>query len=537
MNPFTRTWRSLMAATKAFRETYTSTKSFEWNEDFHTFDGRSLRYAILWAMYENTAYRDVHTWAQSYKTTFGLYRFIRAVQSPAFRLGDFWQSHLWGGLLDPAAGDGKSTPSALPIITPKEDVKLRAAIAKIWEWSNWQSEKDVVALRGAVLGDTFIKIMDDSEKRRAYMLPVHPGKIKELETDTFGNVKEYVLEESRPDPVNGRPVTYREEVTRNGDAVVYRTYLNGTLYPWANDLAEYAVNYTFVPMVFIRHRNMGLPWGWSELHAGLSNFREVDDQASLLNDQIRKMVNSVWFFAGVSGSSSGTTVPVSTPSEDSPEAGREDMPAIYGPLGATANPLVSTLDITATGANIEKLVAKIERDYPELSEDIANAGGDISGRALRINRQPIIDRVLNRRPNYDSALVRAHQMAIAIAGWNGYDTAFEGYDLGSYAAGTLEHSIGDRPVFAKDPLDDLEVDKAFWEAANAAKTAGGMTGMKMFFEKQGWSKKQIDEFMNSDENLMKVESQRMALDAQKKLQAGEGNQPPHKETDPSTQVK
>jgi len=510
-----------MAATKAFRESYTSTSSINWNEDFNTFAGRTLRYSINWAMYENSAYRDVHTWAQSYKTTFALYRFVRAIESPAARLGDFWQTHLWGGLLDMQAGDGKSAPSALPIITAKEDKKLREAIAKIWAWSNWQNEKDVVTLRGSVLGDTFIKIMDDNVKRKVWMQPVHPGTIKELDVDTWGYVKEYVLEESRPDPVSGRPATYREEVTRSGDDVVFRTYMNNSLYSWNDIAAEYSIPYTFVPLVFIRHRNVGMPWGWSEFHAGLPLFREADEQGSLLNDQIRKMVNSVWLFSGVSGNSAGTTVSTATPTDDNPEGGREDVPALYGPSGATATALVSPLDISATASRIESLVSKIERDYPELSDNLENAGGDISGRALRLNRQPVIDRVLNRRPNYDMALVRAHQMAIAIAGWRGYDDAFAGYNLESYAAGALDHTIGDRPVFAKDPLDDLEVDRVFWESASAAKNAGGMTAMVLFFQKQGWSKQQIDDFTNSDENQMKLESQRMAIDTQKKLSSGE----------------
>lgn len=504
-----------MAATRAFREGYASTNPLKISEDFSTFEGRALRYQINWAMYENTAYRKVHSWSESYKSAFGLYRFIRNIESPAFRLGDFWQAHIWGGILDAEAGDGKSKPSALPIVTDSKE--LRKAIAMLWKWSNWKTEKDVVTLRGAVLGDSFIKITDDIERKKVYMSALHPGKVRDVVMDNWGNVKAYVIEETRPHPDNGRDVTYREEAERDGDDVVYRTFMNGSLYAWNGEADTWTVPYGFIPMVMIRHRNVGIDWGWSEMHAGMPAFREVDEQSSLLADQIRKMVNTVWLFSGVSAPSDANGVLPVSPTKNETDSAREDVPALYGPAGATATSLVSNLDITATADRINKMVAKIERDYPELSDDLANASGDISGRALRINRQPIIDRVSQRRPGYDDALVRAQQMAVAIGGWREYDDAFSGFNLDSFKEGKLNHSIAERPVFDKDPLDDLEVEKAFWEAANAAKTAGGMTGMVVFFRKNGWTDEQINEFVNSPENTLRTEAMKSAAEANKNL--------------------
>ena len=512
-----------MNAVYAFREAFLQSDSTRNNKDeFSTWEGRKMRYAINWAMYENTAYRRAHAWADSYKTTYGLYRFIRGIYNPALRLGDFWQSHLWGGLLDAQAGDGKQKPSAIPISIDGDGNALRGAIAKVWDWSNWQSEKDVITLRGAVLGDSFIKIVDDPERKKAYMMPVHPNTIKALTVDHWGNVKAYTIEETRLHPRNNvEQVRYREEATREGDSVVYKTYMNDALYAWSDDgNAEWTVYYGFVPLVFIRHRHVGLPWGWAEMHAGLPNFREVDDQASLLNDQIRKMVNAPWLFAGVNAPATGNVqASTSTPTTDNPEAGREESPALYGPAGATATPLVAPLDITATATNIKDMLAKLERDFPELSDDLANAGGDVSGRALRINRQPIIDRVEQRRPNYDAALVRAQQMAVAIAGWRGYDDAFKGFDLDSYGAGKLDHSIGGRPVYAKDPLDDLEVEQALWTAASAAKTAG--VPLSVFLKRNGWDDKAIKDLLANPEVMARADMLKASVDAAKTSATGD----------------
>ena len=47
-------------------------------------------------------------------------------------------------------------------------------------------------------------------------------------------------------------------------------------------------------------------------------------------------------------------------------------------------------------------------------------------------------------------------MALAIGGFRGYE-GFDGFTLDSYAAGDLDHTIPARPVFGRDPLDDLEL--------------------------------------------------------------------------------
>ena len=80
---------------------------------------RNMRYRILWAMYENSAYRNLHHWSKSYKVAYGLYRYIRAIYNPSYRLGEFWKAHLLAGKLDADAGDGEAVPSALPIITSR----------------------------------------------------------------------------------------------------------------------------------------------------------------------------------------------------------------------------------------------------------------------------------------------------------------------------------------------------------------------------------------------------------------------------------
>lgn len=513
-----------MAGITAFRESYMGVQEGINEDDFGTYEARRLRYSILWSVYENTAYRRMHTWAQSYKATYGLYRYVRNIYNPAYRIGVFWKSHIWGGRLDPAAGDGKTVPSALPIVTDNE--AIRPALAQIWRWSNWQTKKDVVALKGSILGDAAIKVVDDTDRRKVYLKFVHPGTIKEVTLDPFGNVKAYTIEETRPHPdKQNTDVTYTEIATRDGDDVIYTTYLNGSPYPWDGGDPSWSIPYGFIPLVLIQHDDAGYDWGWSELHPALSKFREVDDLASKLSDQIRKMVDAPWLFSGVSAPS-GKKTTGSERTSDAPEAGREDVPALYGPAGSGATPLVAPLDISSTTAYIQTILQGIEKDFPELADDLHNVQGDISGRALRINREPVENKVFERRARYDDALVRVQQMALTIGGFRNYQ-GFAGFGLQSYAAGDLEHSIADRDAFKKDPTLELDYEKQFWDVANQAKTFG--LPPTLYLKRNGWSEEDIKEFMNSPEyqsRLAAMEASRKGMEAMQNSEAGKVNNLP-----------
>src|SRR5574338_1275075 len=127
-NLFSRLWSATMAGYKAFQQKFMGAELL-FSDDYTGFESRKLRYAILWSMYENTAYAKIHTWGDLYKTEYGLYRYIRNIYNPSYRIGEFWKAHLLGGSLDPEAGDGKEIPSALPIATDNES--LRPALAQL----------------------------------------------------------------------------------------------------------------------------------------------------------------------------------------------------------------------------------------------------------------------------------------------------------------------------------------------------------------------------------------------------------------------
>lgn len=500
-----------MAGVKAFREAFMSGGVLD-EADFSDFEARKVRYDIYWALFENTAYRTLlHPWSQSYKLKLSLYKHIREIYSPAYRLCEFHRAHLMGGLLDPEAGDGVIEPSALPIVIPStnevNDVALRAAISNVWEWSNFQATKDVYTLYGTVFGDTALKIVDSVEHDKVYVEVVHPGLIRSVDLDPFGNVKGYEFEEVREHPtVPGKAATYLEVAERDGIDVVYSTYLNGELFAWDGDESEWSVPYGFVPLVVNQHDDVGLEWGWSELHPGRLRFHELDDIASSLSDQIRKTVNTVWFF---SGQAAPKTVPVLSGADSTtarPDPQREELNALYtANERAKATALVAPLDLSGTVAYLNSLVERLEEDYPELRFEKFRIS-NVSGETLREARKPVEEKVTQRRASYDNALRRAHQMAVAIGGFRGM---FPGFNLDSYRTGALDHWIGKRPVFTEDITGELENEKLFWLTAIEAGKAG--VTLPAFLRLQGWTEERILEITEDEEYSRKLEISEAAL--------------------------
>ena len=489
-----------MAGVTAFREAAFSADVAS-PDDFSSHTSRQTRYDMYWKAVENTHYRDMNRFAPKMKADYGLYRHIRGIYNPSFRLAEFYATHLMGGSLDPEAGDGKGEPSAIPIITDND--ALRPAIAQLWRWSNWAGRKADWTRRGAIFGDIGILACDDVARQRVSFKVLHPGVIRELVMDDEGNVKGYILEEERDDPRittqqrlatrnqderYTRKVTYTEIAEREGESVVYTTLLDNVPYPWNGTEAEWAEPYGFIPLVMVQHVDIGLDWGQGMLHATLGKIREADDMASKLHDQVRKMVEGAFLIAGAArGASNAVNATNTAASVTNPEPGREEMKIIYSSNPDTkVHSLVSPLDIAATSAAIAEVLHELERDHPELRSDIATASGDASGRALRVARQAAEAKVLSARVNYDDGFERLMRMGLTIGGMRGY---FPGIDEGSYDRGDLDFRIGKRPVFAVDPLDDLEVKEKMWIVAGLATTAG--MDLALFLEDEGWAADKI----------------------------------------------
>lgn len=472
-SPYSAARGALAAGVGRYREAaFVADADDPW-ESWGDYANRKLRYAIFQAHVEGSAYRCIQAYAEGMKADHDLYSYVRPVLSPAYRCVEFWSQHLMGGILDPDAGDGKARPSCLPIITANE--AIRPALTQIWRDSNWQSYKDVWTLNGASMGDAPMLIVDDPYRQSVYFKPIHPGTVRECERDDYGNVKGYVLEETRVHPdadrINGdsRTAIYSEECRKVGGRIVYTTYLDHEPHDWRYYHDGYrgrvfgptwTEDYDFVPMVIVQHRNRGLGWGWSELQPSKSKLQELDDMASKFNDGFRTNTKPRWFLAGIDPETRLDFTSEDDDSEDSDpdtiDRNSEDSIKAKDP-GARPWPMVAALDVAGGTAHLASILAAIEKDHPELTA--SEAGLNASGTARRIAQQRLEASVVQRRAGYDDGLVRAHKMAISIGAIKEYP-GLEGFDEGSFLRGELDHSIGDRPVFAVDEMDRLEESQA-----------------------------------------------------------------------------
>jgi hypothetical protein len=444
---------------------------------------RRLRYAVLWGHVEGTAYRDIHKFAEGLKAEYDLYEYIRPIFNVAHRDIKFWAGAIRGGLLDERAGDGQERPSSLPIAVPETNPKaddLRAAIARGWRDSNWQAKKEHWARFGAGMGDAFLMVVDDPGRMAVYYKVIHPGTVRHVEKDPYGNVKGYVIEEVRSHPEAdllgvSRTAIYTEICEKQGESIVYTTYLdyhlgNADPYDWRDypdDFPEgrkvggqWTEDYGFVPLVHAQHQDWGLGYGVAELFPSLPKIIELDDVSSKLDDAIRNTVNPRYLISGVSpgenlGFEDGDDAAEEGYGRDGRRKGegRDILDYLYSSSpDARATPLVSTPDIAATSAHVQTILASLERDHPELTVD--RIGDNASGTARRVATERIEASVAQRRATYDDAEVRAAKMLVSIGAARGYP-GYEAFDAGSFARGELEHAIADRPVFAVDESDRI----------------------------------------------------------------------------------
>lgn len=419
---------------------------------YNSYDGRQWRYNQALHYYSNTVYSVVNRFAESYKSQNHLYKHIRAIYNPVARLVEFYPGKVYGGSIDYE----KLQKGAVPI--GMADEALREAIRQVFQWSTWGVHKSLYVRNGALYGDTALKIVDDRDEGRVRLEVLDPRKIKYLEKDDAGCVKRIIIEyldcdDEAPLTPMGNTSSAAKTYTKTEiiDEEMFRTFKDGQPFAYYEDadgrmVSEWPNEYGFVPVVLTHHKQLGLEYGGSAFHTQVSKIDELNDAASLLNDQVRKAVQTIWWAAGVA--KSGDLSPSSEK--------RDDVPMVYAPAGSQPFPMVAPTDIAAALQNIQEMLGELERDLPELSMHRLREGGNLTAPGVRAAYSDAIDRITDARSNYDDALVRALRMAIAIGGLNRYDK-FRPYTLDFYRNGDADFFIADRPVVSDELTEEQTV--------------------------------------------------------------------------------
>lgn len=421
----------------------------------YQYQNLSALYDYRWHLYQNSIFDDPVVWYR-YRLRYGLYRYIRPIYNPVRRLVDFYAGVVYPGRL---SIDGNRLPDGSPLAIPlTQDTPpaLRTAIGQLWQWSNWQTGKNLFVRYGAALGDVGVEIVDDVDRGKVAFDIIWPGWVTELELDYTGNVKRVTYEYDTEDD-EGKKYTYKKVMTPE----FIGEYKDDEPFPYDEGVeAERDNPYGFVPFVWCKHTDLGNEHG-SPAVRNVNKIDELNELASHAHDRAHGVMSSPIVASGQSVASLNSEA-LQTKQESTLDAataytGRETVKLIRTELGGQ----VSAVEIPEGEAlnYMVKLIEEIERDHPELTMyNELRAMSQITGPAAERLVGDAIAYIEEARSNYDMQSIKLFQMGVAIAGWRANSGAwgpldrqqqkFTPFDLESYDRGDLDFEIGSRPILA-----------------------------------------------------------------------------------------
>jgi hypothetical protein len=347
--------------------------------------------------------------------------------------------------------------------------------------------------------------------------------VTDLTLDGAGNVKSYALEFSVVERLMSTSQTtinynYRKEV----DKYEFRYFRNGSPYDYDGFGAVQPNRYGFCPAAWVKHFDSDEMISDPVIAGSIFKINELNNLASLVHDQVKKKVASPFVFWSDGFLTNLTNKTKAPPTEDNvgdPNADRETVTMIKGPVGGRVESLSSDLDLGDAAIYMDKLIHEIEQDHRELVmwdklSDMTQATGPAVSRLMG----DVVGTVLESQSAHDRPTIAIAQMAVAIAGQNLKDRIggwaepteqqlnFAGFDLSSFRAGLLDFTILPRPLVAPTQQEIAQERTTVWTGIN---TAVGATAPLEFA---------LEDFGFSEESIKLLQTQVAAKEAQDQAQ-------------------
>jgi len=376
---------------------------------------RQQRYLRNWRYYINAPYQEGRP---------GLYAKMRAIFNQVTQVVDADARFLMGEKLQ-----------------VKAEPEVEGAVNRLWEWSDFQQEKYLLARYGACSGDAFIKVVDNrewelnphSDKEAPVKLVVlapeavtpryHPHDRKRMLACKIEYV--YGLEAHRPTNEVHKEVWTDEEVLVYDGRHPRRVK------------ARYPNPHGFIPVVHVRNLDIGEEFGLCSFQHLLPTIDALNEVASFLLDIIKLYGDPVIIGRGMErGSLKKQTVdahgrPVATVWwVPTPEGNfemlewRGNLPEILGFIG--------------------KIEETVRRSTPELVLSGLPDRKDVSGYALSLHLSELQKKIGEMRGNYFHGIEKANRMALRV---------LEAQGEGKFDDG--KHEIVAEPILPADELSQL----------------------------------------------------------------------------------
>lgn len=504
---------------------------------------RELEYMLLWAYYNGSMFdktaRLINMWSTTgwstrtwdmYKANYSLPRNIRLIYNPTRRLVDFYAGAVYPGVL---SEDGQDLPDGVQNAIPfSEDTPpaLKSAIAQLWQWNNWQERLQIELTYAAALGDCLVEIVDYLDQGKVCFEIPWPGYVADIDLDHAGNVQSYILEYGAWDDDEGF-YRYKKIVDQN----YFQYFKNDEPFDYGNG-AVLENPYGFVPAVWFRHNSTGGDRGSPAIAGSMPLIDELNGQASLTHDQVRKIVGApmIMWAAGSIQNLFGQPKRGDTSDFVEPASDQESILMLKGPQGGRIDSLAGNLDIPGAYAVVDKLLAQVEKNHPELTfYEQLRSMSQVTGPAAQRIVGDVETRVSKAQATYDRGNIALFQMATAIAGYranngdwgplNRQQQKFLPFNLDSYEAGDLDMAIMPRPLLTETKQERSQSNLTIWQGVQAAAAAGVPAAFVL--KQEGLTDQELAEFEQAKQK--EDQAAQAKFEQQQKVMAQ--NQPPQQE--------
>jgi len=546
--PFTRFFQAAQAGLVAARRVYDDPDGAGGSR--RGFD-RAAEYRFLWALYTGAIFDE--SWSSvwtGYKGKYGLYRNTRNLIRITTQLVDFYAASVYPGLV---TDDGLNLPDGMPSAIPlAQDTKppLRKALSTLFNWSQMNAFKGRYVRYGGALGNALIEIVDDVADGQVLLTLPWPGQVTAIQRDIIGNLTAYTLQYQVADE-DGSLYEYRKVVTPQ----TITTFKNGQPYDYATgtDQGERPNPYGFCPATWAMHIDLGGDFGAPALRGSLPTQDEANSHLSLLMDQARKVVGAPFVLA-----TEGDVEPLFTDNatEAQPqraasdelqayESDRDSVLMLKAPSDATVHHLAGDLQLESARSLYHDLRDAIRDEHPELAfYSQMRQMSQVTGPAVWTLMGDVAQRVIEAQANYDTALIRASQMAVAIGGWRANSgawgprdrltteqAAFLPFNLDDFQAGRLRFTINPRPLSQPTRAQIADEQLKFWQGVNEALKSGEFDLQYYLEEVAGWPPEKVRRFLAAKERAAAEAKTRLA-EAQAAMTAPPGPDAPDSSSSP-----
>lgn len=365
---------------------------------------RNLRYRRNWRYYQNIPYAEPRS---------GVYAKMRAIFNQVTKIVDTDARFTMGERLQVQA-----------------EPEVEGALNQLWESSDFQQEKYLLARYGACCGDAFVKVVDN----RAWELnpdpdPDVPVRLNILPPDAVAprydpHDRKRMLA-CKVEYVHGRDI--HKEVITPEEILLYDE----------RDPERVAARYPnplgFIPIVHIRNLDIGEEFGLCSFHNLLPTVDALNEIASFMFEIVKLYADPVIVGRGMErGSLRKQTVDAD---------GRPVATVWWVPTPEGSFELLEWRgNLPDVLAFLDRIQASIERNTPELTLSGLRDRQDMSGYSISLHLVELVRKIGEMRGNYFTALERANRMALRILAMQG---------KGEFA--DMSHRIVADPVL---PVDD-----------------------------------------------------------------------------------